>query len=266
MSWIVRFLSALALSLAFAGGAPAQSASDEAALKRAATRGAQIYAYDQAAWVTTDVMLKKLPDPGKAGIKGWVILPKGEGLTAIYYGEKDGAPFAVFSGDVRGRKVVASKVFAPDDDRSLSSEAAALVRATRAITVTDQRPCTRGAFNSVTLPPEGPDGPTLVYLLSPQVEANIYPFGGHFLFEVGPDGKAPSVRGFTRSCLNMAAVDQGGRSVAGLFITHLLDQTPTEIHVWLSLWTGKTVYVGTTAPQRVWSVEGTKITLIKTGP
>lgn len=266
MSWIVRFLSGLVLSLAFASGAPAQSSADQAALKRAAARGELIYAYDQAAWVTTDVMLKELPDPGKAGIRGWVILPKGEGLTAIYYGEKDGAPVAVFSGDVRGRKVVASKVFGPEDDRTLSAEAIALVTATRAIAITDQRPCTRGAFNSVTLPAESPGGPTLVYLLTPQVEAGIYPFGGHFLFEVGPDGKASSVRGFTRSCLNLSAVDQGGRSVAGLFITHLLDQTPTEIHVWLSLWTGKTVYVGTTAPQRVWSVDGTKITLVKTDP
>ncbi|MCF8503287.1 MAG: hypothetical protein K9G59_00085 [Caulobacter sp.] len=266
MSRIVRFLSALVLSLAFASGASAQSAADQVALKRAAARGEQIYAYDQAAWVTTDVMLKKLPDPGKAGIRGWVILPKGEGLTAIYYGEEDGKPFAVFSGDVRGRKVVASKAFGPDDDRALSPEAIALVTAPRAIALTDQRACTRGPFNRVTLPPERPGGPTLVYLLSPQVEANIYPFGGHFLFEIGPDGKSSSVRGFTRSCLNMSAVDQGSRSVAGLFITHLLDQTPTEIHVWLSLWTGKTVYVGTTAPQRVWSVNGAKITLIKTGP
>ncbi len=265
MRWLVRSGAALVVAMVSVTWAMALSPQDTAALERAARRGEQIYAYDQAAWVTTDVMLKKLPDPGAAGIRGWVVTPKGAGLTVVYYGLKDGVPFAVFSGDVKGRTVTSSKVFKPGDDATLTNEQLSLIAAGDAARITDQRSCTRGAFNRVILPPEAPGGNALVYILTPQVERDIYPFGGHFLIEIGPDGKTVASRGFTRSCINLSAAPDGGNSVAGLMITHLLDQTPTEIHVWLSLWTGKPIFVSAGEPNRLWSVEGTKITLVKSG-
>lgn len=265
MRGFVRWAAALVISLASVTWAMALSPADTAALQRAASRGEQIYAYDQAAWITTDVLLERLPDPGKAGVRGWVVSPKGDGLTVIYYGLKDDVPFAVFSGDVKGRKVTSSKVFKPGDDATLTAEQLSLIAAADAAKVTTQRSCTRGAFNRVILPPETQGGNALVYILTPQVERDIYPFGGHFLIEVGPDGKVASSRGFTRSCINLSAAPEGGDSVAGLVITHLLDPTPTEIHVWLSLWTRKPIFVATGEPDRFWSVTGTEITLEKDG-
>ena len=41
-------------------------------------------------------------------------------------------------------------------------------------------------------------------------------------------------------------------------VTHLLDPYPTEIHVFLSLWMGKPLYV-MTGPETVWIVDQGKI-------
>ena len=52
-----------------------------------------------------------------------------------------------------------------------------------------------------------------------------------------------------------------GETPVAIGVTHLLDATPTEIHVFMSMLMAKPVFVGT--EKRIWSVEGPSIGLIK---
>ena len=54
----------------------------------------------------------------------------------------------------------------------------------------------------------------------------------------------------------------GGGRTAGLMMTHLLDPTPTEIHVFLSLSSRLPVFVAT-SDGRLWKVAGDKIEPMK---
>lgn len=259
-----RALLAAFAAITLAGfGAQAGAVGSEAdALRRASERGRLIYDYDGAAWVSTDAMVAKLGrDPGKKGVVGYVVEPAGEGtLRAIYYGMDGATPRAVFVAEVRGRKVVSSRVVKPGDDGSLSPLAQRLIAArdaaTREAVAKNYGPCVRQAFNSVALPPSTPDGPVSVYLLTPQVKQNEYSAGGHYEIDVGADGRVVASRPFTKSCM---ALPGGGKTV-GLMMSHLLDPIPTEIHVFLSLSSHLPVFVVTNGGDRIWKVEGDKIT------
>jgi hypothetical protein len=56
----------------------------------------------------------------------------------------------------------------------------------------------------------------------------------------------------------MPARPPAGAKSAALFITHLLDPVPTEIHVFSSLVAHVPVMVGT-RDGRIWAVDGTRI-------
>ena len=90
-------------------------------------------------------------------------------------------------------------------------------------------------FNTVVIPPATETAPVQVYLLTPQTKAGVFPAGRHFKITANPDGTF-AARPFTNSCLNLGAPQlKAGEKSVGMFVTHFLDKTPTEIHVLLSL-------------------------------
>lgn len=121
--------------------------------------------------------------------------------------------------------------------------------------------CANSPFNVVVLPQEAGQ-PTLVYLLTPMETAGEYPFGGHYRIDVDPDGTVTSERAFTMTCLNIGAPPAGAGAGAMAVVSHVLDPTPTEIHVFMSLWMGQPVGV-VTSPKEVWSINGDQIELVQ---
>lgn len=242
---------------------PAPSATEQAAISQAIERGRLIYAYDQAAWHSTDELRRRMPAASMPADGGWVVEPRGDLLTVTYYGVEGETLYTLFQADMRGSKVVQSRVFGPKDDRALTPETLALVRARQAAmrVGTGKARCTSGPFNVVVLP-QGAGQPTLVYLLTPMQTAGEYPFGGHYRIDVGPDGAVVSERAFTLACLNIGAPPAGAGDGAMAVVSHMLDPTPTEIHVFMSLWMGKPVGV-ITSPKEVWSVDGDRIERIQ---
>jgi len=119
--------------------------------------------------------------------------------------------------------------------------------------------CSKASPNLAAVPSGGPDGRIIVYLMTPQTDLKTYPLGGHFSVEVGPDGLVGKVRRFTNSCIDMkqSQVPKGGKPTA-FWITHLLDPTPTEIHIFTSLASKLPIYVGT-KNKLVWAVEGSRV-------
>lgn len=242
--------AALALLAAPAAPAAAQDA-DQAAIDLAIERGRLIYAYDQAAWHGTDDMMVKIKDPA-AVLGGWIVDGPADAPELVFF-DKAGRQ-AVYVARFRDNKLISSRVLGEGDDRSLTPARLALIAARKAalekLAAEGARSCTKSAFNTVVLPPAH-GGPTLVYFLTPQVANREYPLGGHFRVEVGSDGKAGTLRPFTRTCLNMAAP----ANVAALTVSHLLDPVPTEVHVFTSLTSAMPVYVITTENKRLWRVE-----------
>jgi len=242
----------LALVIATAGVAAAAAKPDEAALvAQAQARGKLIHDLDQAAWHSTDVLLKALPKARQAEIKGWVVEPGADGSTALYYGYDGETPYGVFTAVFRGGKVVSSREIKPADaDRALTPVQQRMAMARKAATTAKVQPCARAAFNTVIVPPASATSPVEVYLLTPQVKAGEYPFGGHYLITVDADGKIAATRPFMKSCMTQALPPN---AVAAM-VSHLLDPAPTEIHAWLARWMGKSVYVMVVEPEQLWEV------------
>ena len=263
MNSLSRKIGAGLIALAvLVGAAPAARMTSEetASVEAAVNRGQLLYELDQAAWVTTDDMLARFSGRRDMPIKGWVIerAASGGGYAVTYFGDGASGPVAWYAGAVRDGKVVASEVFPEGKRPPLSpaqlrlKEAADVARA-----FTGYRPCTPTRFNVAIVPPTTTAEAIEAYLLSGQTERNVYPLGGHYRLRIS-GGKVVSHRRFMNSCMNVdvsANPKQGEPEM--LVLTHLLDPTPTEIHVFVSIWMRKPIFLMT--KQRAWAVEGPRI-------
>ncbi len=257
---IVLLVSAF---LAFGAPARAQPTPEErAAVASALQRGALIHAYDQAAWHGTDDMLTKLPDP-RGKIAGWIVDGPVDAPELVFY-DRSEDPHAVYVARFDKGKLVSGRVLGAGDDRTLSPARrkliAAAAAASEAIRAGGYRGCVDKPFNSVVLPPAAPDGPILVYYLTPQTTRDSIPLGGHYRVEVGADGVAGPVRRFTKSCMALPlAPPKDGKPVAAM-VNHLLDSTPTEIHVFSAMAMRRPLVV--MAGGKTWIVTGSGIALL----
>lgn len=232
----------------------ARTGPDTDALTR---RGRLIYVLDQVAWRSSDLLMKDLPKARRKEMAGWIVDRDGDAFTAIYYGFKSGAPYAVFTARYEKGKLLSSGEVRPGDDATLTPAQVRLVAARDAVTrwVKSEGKlgrCSDQPFNTVTIPPTSDDGPVQVYVLTPQTKKDAYPFGGHYRVTVGADGKVTGHRAYMKTCMTQEAPPNS----EGLIVSHLLDPQPTEIHVWLSRWIGKPVYVMVVEPEQLWAVTG----------
>jgi hypothetical protein len=255
----------LALGFLAATAAHAASADDEAAaLRKSAERGDQIYRLDQAAWVSTDELLQHVSKARMQGIAGWIVEEASDHLHVIYYRLEGDRPVAAFTADTKGRRVVASHVVVDGENAELTPVQLRMAQALEVAKKQSVARCTEGRMNYVVIPPTGSEGPVSVYVLSAQVKADEYPFGGHYRFEIGSDGKVVSSRSFTKACFNMERPPGSGKSgPVALVLTHLLDPYPTEIHVFMSRAIGLPVVVAVPQSESkdpdVWIVNGVQI-------
>lgn len=270
---MVRRLSLMLALLASLFALPAladPTAEAQAAAREAEARGAEIYAYDQAAWHSTDRLqedLKKrkwtFEDASKAGMSGYVVEPAEDGmLLATYYGVKDDKSFAMARYWVRGSKVVRGGFLKPKDDPALSPLALRMVatrkRAVETAIAEKAFLCTRGTFNTVILPPRA-DGSMPAYVMSSGVEAGVFPAGGHFRYVFDAEGKLLSSRAFTKGCVN---VDTRGvpKNAAGYGVSHSMDGQPTEIHVFVSYNVPVKLFVIIDSTKELWEIDRGKVT------
>ncbi len=237
-----------------AKGAAPISAAEQAGVQQAVELGARLYAYDQAAWHGTDAMLEDMPDARKRGVAGWIVNALDEGLETVFFRPVDGGFEAAWAGVYDGRKIIRRTTYAPGE-RALVPDEVAMVEAN--LLLRRQRPerCSATPYNSVIFPTGKPDGGLYAYLLTPQEKTGEIPFGGHHRFEI-VGGKIKDRRKFTNSCLTLPteAVGKDKRPV-GLTVTHALDTTPTELHVFSAYAAKTSVYVMTMENQRLWAVE-----------
>jgi hypothetical protein len=263
---VPAFIGALLLS---ANAAAEPTPAHLEAVKEAEQRGAEIYAYDQAAWHSTDAFqrdLKKrkwtIERAQQEGLSGFIVEPAEDGLLlATYYIYKDARFTAMARYWVRGSKVERGGFVRPGQNPNLSVQGIVLVlareKATDAAAGQKLFTCTRGRFNTVVLPPRQ-DFTIPVYLMSSSVETGVFPAGGHFLFVMGADGKLVSHRAFSKGCVNVDSRRLPKKS-EGFGVSHMLDPQPTEIHAFVSYNVPVKLFVIVEPGNELWEVDRGKI-------
>lgn len=229
-------------------------------------RGNLLYAYDQAAWHGTDEFLARHKAlQGREG--GYVVTGTLQQTVLVFYDKaKREALFrATFNGSKMinaGQPNAGSETLTPMELRMIRARELAF----EAFVASKVSICTKGKANVAVLPPETPGGPVTAYLMSPQVDLNVLPLGGHYSVTVSEDGKTGPVRKFTNTCVNLplSGTDGKGGKLAALSITHLLDPVPTELHVFSSLTGRKPIYVLTTTNRRIWNVRDGTVGFVST--
>lgn len=159
-STVTRMLTKLSLGFALAVGlnGPAHAKADkqdEVAARLAEETGALIYAYDQAAWHSTDKFMAEMRSQMPATMRGYVIVPeRGGRLRAIYYAEEGGILTTVRAYSVSGRTSVqplpaeTGKLLTEPTIRMIAARDAALRYASEnALTI-----CAKASPNTVVLP------------------------------------------------------------------------------------------------------------------
>jgi hypothetical protein len=240
--------------------APAASEIEQR-LAQSSALGRMLYHFDRAAWVSSDALTAKVPKEKLAGAGGYIVeQADAQTLRVTYYRGGAADAQAFFVADVRGGKVVQDSLLA--QPIALTPEQASLARARQIAVKTaqarDYKPCGARPFNTVALPSRK-GGPVAVYLLTPQEKAETYPMGGNYRVIVASDGKVLAHRPYSVSCLNLPAPKpEGDATPVGLVVTHLLDPTPTELHVFASYSLGVPVFVAT-RDKKIWKVSGSEI-------
>ena len=263
-----RLLAPFAFLVALALAAPAladPTPGELTAASAAEARGAEMFAYDQAAWHSTDRLQEDIQKGGlsiaklrERGFAGFIVEPVSDGLLlATYYGKKDGKTFAVARYWMAGSKVKRGGLVKPGDDAVLSPLALKLIeRREQAVAVAiadDVSIFTDGPANTVVLPPRA-DGSIPVYFMSASVENGTFPAGGHYLYVFDASGKLASKRPFTKSCV-MVDWRNLPKQAAGASVSHILDPQPSEIHVFVSLNMPGKLFVITTSNKDLWLID-----------
>ena len=127
----MRRLIALAALFLAAPSAPAvaQTAEERAQLDWVLERGRLLYALDRAAWVATDDLLARMPDPESLGLAGYIVEEAGEGYAVTFHGGPRDRPVALYVARVEDGRVIDREIFPAEARPALSAPQRRLVAA-----------------------------------------------------------------------------------------------------------------------------------------
>lgn len=228
---------------------------EAAALRTAETMGATIYRHDRAAAIATDAALKTRAFKRDKRVKGWITEEQGNHILVTFIDQTPAALHRIKVSD----SGIDGGVVSLESPASLSVFESGAAAARTLAAGSGFEPCS-DKYNSVVLPDQNAPGNWTVYMLPGTTNKNLVPIGG--TYRIDTDGKTIiSRRGFTRTCISL---QNDARAIA-LMITHLLDPTPTEAHVFWNLWSGKPLYVSTPPDGSLWEIQKGKVTLQERG-
>lgn len=248
-----------------ASGNAAPTSAELSAAAVAEARGAMMYEYDQAAWHTTDRFNEDIVKRGSTreqieaqGAQGYIVEPGDAGaLTTTFFGVRDNRRFAIARYARSASGQISGGFVEPDSDSKLSPLADRMVdarsKAISEMATPNHGLCSPTQANSLVLPPDT-EGVVSVYILTSTEVAGIYPAGGHYRFDYDADGKKISERRFMNTCFPLDTREKDGKAPEMVFLTHLLDPQPTEIHAFVSRNIPVPMAIGTIANKRIWGV------------
>lgn len=234
-------------------------ADEDAALRVAELVGALLYQHDRAAAVATDALAKVRGYKRNKGLEGWITEAQGDSIVVTFVGrDKEGSRAVLYRVHVDGNGRIVGKAAALKVPEPLSEFEAAAAEA-RALAIRSPFQQCAEKYNSVVLPSGVSKDEWVVYLLPGTTKRNIVPLGGSYRVDANIRTGVANLRAYTKTCVQL----QNDPGAVGLMVTHLLDPTPTDVHVFWSIWAGKPIYVATPPHGTLWSVDGPEIRLVK---
>jgi hypothetical protein len=243
-----------------------QAEEEHASFEAATQRGRLLGAIAHAGLIGTQDMLAHVSEPGAAGISGWIAVPEGNAVTVIFYaaGANGAPPASVYRVSIVGGRVTGRQTFLTGNRPPLGPHEARMAAARAATDALDHHPCGGDDFNVFVVPPAGPDAPIDVYQLSPQTGRGHFPLGGHFKSTIAADGSVVASTSLAAACADLAVPETAaGQEAHPLPITDAADPLPTELHVFLSIWTNHPLVVAVGEPRRLFAVTGEGISAVR---
>jgi len=236
-----------------------QAEQEHDAFAAATQRGRLLGAIARAGQLGTQDLLAHVSDPNAAGISGWIAVPEGNAVTVIFYAAAaNGAPpSSVYRVSIVGGRVTGRQTFLTGSRPPLGPHEARMAAARAATDALDRHPCGGDDFNVFVVPPAAPDAPIDVYQLSPQTQRGHFPLGGHFKARIAPDGSVAASTVLAAACGDLVVPEvAAGQEAHPLPLTDADDPLPTELHVFLSIWTNHPLVVAAGEPRRLFAVTG----------
>ena len=258
---MVRYILAIALATHLFAASAEEAVAKElprdqeaAAIQSAETKGLTIYQHDHAAAVASDAAMQVPAFKVDKRVQGWLTEEQQGQIVVTFIDQSPSALYRV----IVSKDGVAGAVTALESPAQLTAYESAAATARATALAAKFEPCSE-RYNPVMLHSADASAETwVVYLLPGTAKNNTVPIGGTYRIETIGTTVA-SQRGFTRTCIAL----QTDPRAADVFISHLLDPTPTEAHVYWSLWVKKPMYVATSANGTIWVVDGNKIRLVE---
>jgi hypothetical protein len=219
------------------------------AAAEAVTRGSLIFHLELA---RTLALERLYGDPLIEEADGWAVDVTARGYEVIFLGDQLDLELATVTFAADGAPIVeASRGATSQRIRAMAAAAATLAAlpgpSLRAVVIV---PPTPGSFGS---PLDG-------YLLRLGDTPEEIPLGPHSRFTLSPDGRDVTAR-TPLAVSDLVLPSRHANDVGDVTVTHLLGDTPSEVHVYLGLRHGITINVITTSNDEHWSVEGESISL-----
>jgi hypothetical protein len=243
-----------------------QAEEEHARLETAVQRGRLLGAIARAGQIGTQDMLAHVSTPDSAGISGWIAVPEANAVTVIFYAAAaNGAPpTSVYRVSIVGGRVTGRETFLTGNRPALGPHEARMAAARAATDALDHHPCGGDDFNVFVVPPAAPDAPIDVYQLTPQTGRGQFPLGGHFKSTIAPDGSVVASIALSAACAGLAVPEAAaGQEAHPLPVTDETDPLPTELHVFLSIWTRHPLVVAAGDPRRLFAVTGEGISPVR---
>lgn len=221
--------------------------------------GHKIFAHDQAAWGATDFVRAKGIKP--EGLVGWITEDAGESIRVLWIAQNGDQLTLRYETRNQGQAVVDGSFQSFDGGKPLEPRQVAAFKARQNAASSGFERCP-GTYNSVVLPsePGEPDGYN-VFLLVALPDWSKVMVGGNVLIRMDGTGmKVLETKSYTKSCLVLGGDEApAGAKPVALYMSDVMSQTPTPIHVFLNLQHNETFFVLTTANGIVWEVKNGEI-------
>lgn len=237
-----------------------------ATVNRASVRGRLLITLGRAGIIATQDMLSRVESPANAGIDGWIAEPEGEAVRVSFFDNTNEGPKLVYRAEVLGGRVTSRDTFLGTFRPNMPRAQARLVAARNAVEALNHRACSPQGFNILVVPPADGSGAIDVYEVSAPSQRGRFPMGGHFRTRVTGNGDTGESHAFASACADIVVTDPpAGQQPPPVQVAAGADPLPTEIHVLMSVMSGRALTFTNGDPARQWLVAGPRIAEIRDG-
>jgi hypothetical protein len=192
-------------------------------------RGYLLAKYDAAAWIASDSVVARKPDP--ASIRGYVARQVGEDQWAVAFGRLSAGRDTFFTAYEAVQRANDARVFDVRAFTPARADTGYYARASRAMALARETfgPQTR-AYNSAVI--DRPNGLLWVYLFPAQTQNGVYPLGADTRYLFSADGRTIlATRRLHNALIEFAPRKRGDDAVVAGTQTAVLDDIPEDTDV-----------------------------------